>query len=64
MRYTYNGSSERVFPTLGITVKKGDQFDAPEDFSHPECSAGEAKSFTKLSSTPTPSAASDKTLGE
>jgi len=64
MRYTYNGSDERVFPTLGITVKKGDVFDAPEGFSHPDCSSGEAKPFTKLSSTPTPSAASDKTLGE
>lgn len=64
MRYTYNGSDERVFPTLGITVKKGEQFDAPEGFSHPDCSSGDARPFTKLSSTPTPSAASDKTLGE
>jgi hypothetical protein len=64
MRYTYNGSDERVFPTLGITVKKGDVFDAPEGFSHPDCSSGEAKSFTKTSTTTTPSAASDKTLGE
>lgn len=64
MKYTYNGEDSRVFPTLGITVKKGEQFDAPEDFSHPDCSIGGAKSFTKISPTPTPSAASDRTLGE
>lgn len=27
--YEYTGESERVFPTVSITVNKGDQFDAP-----------------------------------
>jgi hypothetical protein len=29
-RYEYNGEDERVFPTLGLTVNKGDSFDGPE----------------------------------
>ena len=29
-RYIYNGDEDRVFPSLGITVKKGDSFDGPE----------------------------------
>ena len=29
-RYTYNGDEDRAFPSLGITVKKGDSFDGPE----------------------------------
>jgi hypothetical protein len=29
-KYEYNGDSELVFPTLGITVNKGDVFEAPE----------------------------------
>ena len=31
--FTYNGEEERVFPTLGITVKKGEKFEAPDNFS-------------------------------
>ena len=29
-RYTYNGDEDREFPSLGITVKKGESFDGPE----------------------------------
>jgi len=29
-RYTYNGEGERTFPSLGITVKKGESFDGPD----------------------------------
>ena len=29
-RYEYNGESELVFPTLGITANKGDSFDGPD----------------------------------
>jgi hypothetical protein len=29
-RYTYNGDEDRTFPSLGITVKKGESFDGPE----------------------------------
>lgn len=61
MKLTYNGTDERVFPTLGITVKPGDEFDAPEGFSHPDCTA--AKTFNKVA-TPTQSAASDTIVKE
>ena len=61
MKLTYNGTDERVFPTLGITVKPGDEFDAPEGFSHPDCTA--AKTFNKVA-TPTTSAASDTIVKE
>jgi hypothetical protein len=29
-RYIYNGDEDRIFPSLGITVKKGESFDGPE----------------------------------
>ena len=29
-KYEYNGDTELVFPTLGIIVKKGDLFEAPD----------------------------------
>jgi len=32
MKFTYIGEDERTFPTLGITVTKGDVFEAPTDF--------------------------------
>ena len=37
MRLKYNGTDERVFPAIGVTVKPGDEFDAPEGFAHPDC---------------------------
>lgn len=61
MKLTYNGTDERVFPTLGIIVKPGDEFDAPEGFNHPDYSSG--KTFNKVA-TPIPSAASDLTNKE
>ena len=65
MKLTYNGTDERVFPTLGITVKQGEQFDAPEGFSHPDCeSAGAAKPTIPTIQTTKPSAASDLKAGE
>lgn len=30
--YKYTGEDDREFPTLGLTVKAGDTFDAPSDF--------------------------------
>ena len=33
MKYIYNGEDERVFPSLGITVKKGEEFEAPDNFN-------------------------------
>jgi len=32
MKYKYNGTDERVFPGVKVTVKPGDEFDAPEGF--------------------------------
>lgn len=32
MKYTYSGSDERIFPSIGITVQPGDTFEAPDDF--------------------------------
>ena len=40
MRVTYKGTDERVFPSLGTTVKPGDVIDAPEGFSHPDFTVG------------------------
>ena len=60
--FTYNGPDERVFPTLGITVKPGDSFEAPDDFSVANVSAGSAVKKTAPTPTPT-SAASDTTQG-
>jgi len=33
MKYKYNGTDERVFPGVKVTVKPGDEFDAPEGFN-------------------------------
>ncbi len=60
MKLKYNGTDERVFPSLGITVKPGDEFDAPEGFTHPDCAApGAAKPAATPTPAPTKSAASD-----
>jgi len=34
--FTYKGEGERVFPSIGITVKSGDSFEAPIDFDAPD----------------------------
>lgn len=49
-KFTYTGEDVRTFPTLGITVTKGDEFDAPDDFSAPNISA---KKITKATPAPT-----------
>jgi hypothetical protein len=60
MKVTYKGTDERVFPTLGITVKPGDEFDAPEGFTHADVESG--KTFAKPITTT--SAASDPIASE
>jgi hypothetical protein len=30
--FTYNGTHEVVFPSIAVTVKPGDIFEAPDDF--------------------------------
>jgi hypothetical protein len=32
-KFTYNGSDERVFPSISVIVEPGDTFEAPDDFS-------------------------------
>lgn len=76
MKYKYIGETEKVFPGIGVTVKKGDEFDAPAGFvavgvvpvetkqhfsSKPKAKQEEVK---KEEETIDPSAASDTTLGE
>ena len=31
-KYKYTGSGNRVFPSLGLTVKSGEEFEAPDNF--------------------------------
>ena len=50
-QFTYNGEQELVFPTLGVTVKKGDTIDAPADFSNPNFTAGKGKPAPVATST-------------
>lgn len=75
MRYKYNGTDERVFPGVKVTVKPGDEFDAPEGFVAVDVVPAAAKTFTAKPTEPketkeikeekpTMSAASDKKLGE
>ena len=66
MKYKYNGTEERVFPSIGIIVKPGDEFDAPEGFDVADVvPAGSKPSIPPpTETTTTVSAASDKKLGE
>lgn len=34
--FTYKGESERVFPSIGVTVQPGETFEAPSDFDAPD----------------------------
>jgi hypothetical protein len=63
MKLRYNGTDERVFPALGITVKPGDEFDAPEGFSHPDCAPAGASKVVPAAPTK-PSATTDQKVGE
>lgn len=54
-KFKYAGSDERVFPTIGVVVEAGAEFDAPDDFA--------AHDVVKVKKS-TPSAASDSTEGE
>ena len=48
MKYKYTGTDERVFPSLGVVVNSGDEFDAPENFSAADVvPASGGKTFTK-----------------
>jgi hypothetical protein len=49
-KFTYIGEDIRTFPTLSITVTKGDEFDAPDDFVAHNVSA---QKTTKATPAPT-----------
>ena len=49
--FTYTGEEELVFPTLGVTVNKGDTIDAPADFDNPNFTAGKGKPAPVATST-------------
>lgn len=54
MKYKYNGTDERVFPSLGVVVKPGDEFEAPENFVAVDvvlATATATKSFAKPTTT-------------
>ena len=59
MKYRYTGTDSRVFPTLGITVEPGDEFEAPDKFDVPNVVPAGAQKTT-----PATSATSDTTVGE
>ena len=63
MKYKYNGTDERVFPSLGIVVKPNEEFDAPDNFSAADVTPVGAKVAPKPQA-PTQSAASDLKAGE
>ena len=77
MKFRYIGETEKVFPGIGVTVKPGDEFDAPAGFVAIDVVSVEAKpSFSSKhkkheevkeepqEESTEPSAASDTTLGE
>lgn len=41
--YQFDGETETAFPTLGVTVKKGDTFEAPEGLVLPDVSIASGK---------------------
>ena len=57
--YQYNGSGEKEFPTLGITVKNGDTFESADEIINADVTLASATKKT----TPTPAAPSATTQG-
>ena len=43
MKFTYRGEDVRDFPSLGITLKPNDSFDAPDDFSAANVTSAKSK---------------------
>lgn len=42
-KFIYNGEDEREFPSIAVTIKAGEIFDAPADFSAPNVSPVKSK---------------------
>jgi len=63
-KYQYTGSGEREFPTLVLTVKNGDTFDAPDGLVAADVSvAGKVTSAAAPAVDSTSAAASATTQG-
>lgn len=62
MKVTNNTQGDRVFPTLGITLKAGESYDT--ETKKPETAKPVVAAKTTESKTVTPSAASDSKVGE
>ena len=61
--YTYTGDSVCEFPTLALTVKPGDTFDAPDDFVAADVAPAATIKKAAPAAAPQPSAPSDSTAG-
>ena len=62
--YTYNGEDDRVFPTLGITVKAGESFDAPDGFVSANVTSSNSKKSAVAAPVQDSPATSAPTVGE
>lgn len=68
--FRYDGESERVFPSIRVTVSRGGVFEAPEDFTAPDVVAvnnstkPSAPAVEPSKTKETKSAPSDKIAGE
>jgi len=63
-RFQYNGDEERVFPTIAVTVKSGDQFDAPDDFVAEDVTPVASIKKVAQPDTPAPVTATTQTAGD
>lgn len=67
-KFKYIGHGERVFPSLGLTVKSGQEFDAPDNFisANVVANGSTPKATPKVEPVKTlePSEVSDSTVGE
>ena len=61
--YTFTGDSVREFPTLVLTVKPGDTFDAPDNFVAADVTSAGASKKAAPAAAPTPAASSATTQG-
>ena len=64
--YQFDGEQETVFPTLGVTVKKGDTFEAPEGLVLPGVSIanGKKNKVTEVPAEVIADASTPETTGE
>ena len=59
MKYKYTGTDERVFPSLGVVVTSGAEFEAPEGFTAPDVVPASASAPKTTTIKPTPDTAQE-----